>query len=86
MNSETKFDNYINASYLNSCEQLKLFIAAQAPTEKTTADFLQMIFENNVTLVFMLCEFKVKGKEQCFRYLGKRDITINIGSPSKNSE
>lgn len=28
MNSETKFDNYINASYLNSCEQLKLFIAA----------------------------------------------------------
>ena len=42
-----------------------------------------MIFENNVTLVFMLCEFKVKGKEQCYRYLGKRVIDINIGSPSK---
>jgi len=86
MNSETKFDNYINASYLNSCEQLKLFIAAQAPTEKTTADFLQMIFENNVTLVLMLCEFKVKGKEQCYRYLGKRHIDIHIASPGQSSE
>ena len=45
-----------------------------------------MIFENNVTLVLMLCEFKVNGKEQCYRYLGKVGSNAEGGSPeSKKS-
>jgi len=84
-NVDTKFDNYINASYINSSEQLKLFIAAQAPKKHTTADFLQMIFENNVTLVTMLCEFKVKEKEQCYRYLGKQALNFGQTSLIKNN-
>ena len=39
-NEETKFDNYINASYCNSSEHLKLFIAATAPKQNTAADFM----------------------------------------------
>ena len=84
-NQDTKFDNYINASYINSSEQLKLFIAAQAPKKHTTADFLQMIFENNVTLVTMLCEWKYKDKEQCYRYLGKQALNFGRESLIKNS-
>ena len=71
-NAETQFDNYINASYCNSSEQLKLFIAAQAPKSNTVADFLQMIFENNVTLCLMVSSWSDNGKEKCTRYIGKK--------------
>ena len=56
-NGETNFDNYINASYCNSSEHLKLFIAAQAPKQNTAADFMQMIFENNVGLCLMVTDW-----------------------------
>lgn len=46
-------------------------IAASAPKRNTAADFLQMIMENNVKLVIKVCEDKVNGREQCFRYTGK---------------
>ena len=75
-NQETQFDNYINASYCNSSEHLKLFIAATAPKQNTAADFMQMIFENNVTLCLMVTDwFYMNGnkkEEKCFRYIGKK--------------
>ena len=64
-------NDYINASYINTVLQNKLIIAASAPIKKTIPDFLQMIMENKVTLIMMMCDFKVSDKEQCAPYLGK---------------
>jgi len=42
-----------------------------APTVRAIPMFWQMIFENNVSLIIMLCEFKVNQKQQCEYYFGK---------------
>lgn len=68
---ENNFRDYVNASYINSIMTKGSIIAASAPTQRTVCDFLQMIIENQVSLVMKVCDFKVKGKEQCFKYLGK---------------
>ena len=57
-------------------------IAASAPTQRTVCDFLQMIIENQVTLVMKVCDFKVNGREQCFKYLGKTKPSGNHGLKS----
>jgi receptor-type tyrosine-protein phosphatase C len=44
----------VNASFINGYQQPKQFIAAQAPTVASIADFWQMVFEQNITLVVML--------------------------------
>jgi protein tyrosine phosphatase len=42
-----------------------------APTIKAIPVFWRMVFENNVSLILMLCEFKVNSKMQCEYYFGK---------------
>ena len=86
-NGETNFDNYINASYCNSSEHLKLFIAAQAPKSNTAADFMKMIFENNVGLCLMVTDWfiindKQQKEDKCFRYIGKKLDDAGSESPS----
>ena len=69
--SEESFDDYINASWIDSSLKKQLIIAASAPKDKTAADFLHMIMEHNVKLVMKVCDDKVSGREQCYRYTGK---------------
>ena len=63
MASDEDFEDYINASWIDSCVQKQLIIAASAPMQKTAADFLHMIMEHNVKLVMKVCDDKVSGKE-----------------------
>ena len=69
--AEENFDDYINASWVDSCLKKQLLIAASAPKKNTATDFLHMIMENNVKLVMKVCEDKVVGREQCYRYTGQ---------------
>ena len=63
-NDDGKLTDYVNASYINTVLQKKLIIAASAPNKTTVTDFLQMIIENNITLIMKLCDFKDKsGKD-----------------------
>lgn len=71
INQEENFENYINASWVDSCLRKQFIIAASAPLKNTVTDFLHMIMENNVQLVMKVCNDKVGNKEQCFRYTGK---------------
>ncbi|CDW76622.1 protein tyrosine phosphatase [Stylonychia lemnae] len=72
-----RYGYYINASYintqLNSDKGRKAFIAATAPLPSTTEAFWQMIQENNVDLVIMLCQDQENGKDMSFRYYDKSD-------------
>ena len=69
--AEDCFDDYINASWIDSCLRKKLLIAASAPKKNTVCDFLHMIIQNNVKLVMKVCDDKVGRHEQCFKYTGK---------------
>ena len=80
-NNEESFDDYINASWVDSLLHRQCLIAASAPKQSTVTDWLQMIMEKNVTLIMKVCEDKVSGREQSFRYTGKQ----NTSSPSKQS-
>ena len=57
--AEDCFDDYINASWIDSCLRKKLLIAASAPKKNTVCDFLHMIIQNNVKLVMKVCDDKV---------------------------
>lgn len=72
---EDKFEpsiaDYINASHINTCLDRKLIVAAMAPNKRTIGSFWQMIFEQNVRLIIMLCNFKVNQLNQSDYYFGK---------------
>lgn len=68
---EQSVTDYVNACYVNSCLDQNTLIAAMAPTVRAIPMFWQMVFENNVGLIMMLCEFKVNAKQQCEYYFGK---------------
>ena len=48
--------DYINASWITSSNSTYKFIAAQSPLPRTVAHFLQMIQEQNVSMVVSLTE------------------------------
>lgn len=56
-------DIYVNGSYINVPIKKygeRAFIAASAPVEKSLPNFWEMIFQNKVTLIIMLCNIKEK--------------------------
>ena len=44
-------NDYVNASYINSTLQKKLFIAASAPIKATIPDFLQLIVAPSIVVL-----------------------------------
>ena len=56
-------DIYVNGSYINVPIKKygeRAFIAASAPVEKSLLNFWEMILQNKVTLIIMLCNIKEK--------------------------
>ena len=60
-------NNYINASYIDLPSK-KFFIATQGPLPHTIDHFWEMIWENDVKYIVMLCELKEGGREKCAEY------------------
>jgi protein tyrosine phosphatase len=75
---DNSFRDYINASYINSILKKGNIIAASAPTEPIVCDFLQMIIENKISLIMKVCDYKVMGREQCFKYCGELKPTEGV--------
>ena len=71
-NNETERDNtYFNASYIDGPFKMdeKCFIATQGPLQSTISKFYQMIYENDIKLIIMLCAFEEEGRKKCEHYL-----------------
>ncbi|CAK8679923.1 unnamed protein product [Clavelina lepadiformis] len=47
--------DYINASYIESFQKGRRFIATQGPKNNTIEDFWTMVWEQNVSIIVMLC-------------------------------
>jgi len=75
--------SYINASYIHHPfikDYPKAHIITQAPMSHTLTDFLEMIWENKVKIVIMLCNFKETGIDRkTEKYYGPVDISLRIG-------
>tara|TARA_B110000285_G_scaffold168032_1_gene187933 strand:+ start:109 stop:741 length:633 start_codon:yes stop_codon:yes gene_type:complete len=73
---QTKAKKYINACYINGLVRNyseKSFIACSAPIPKTTSKFWQMVWENKVKLIVMLCPEFEREKEEPMNYcLGQK--------------
>jgi receptor-type tyrosine-protein phosphatase gamma len=71
-------ETYINANYITSSRksESKTFIATQGPLEGTRGHFWRMIWENQVSLIIMLCKCKESGKAQSDQYW-KHELEID---------
>ncbi|KAI6215664.1 Tyrosine-protein phosphatase non-receptor type 9 [Aphelenchoides besseyi] len=63
-------NSYIHASYVRVPENPKAqqYICTQGPMEETAEDFWQMIIQENVSVIVMLCNFYENGEEKCCHY------------------
>lgn len=84
---------YVNGSYINIPIKNggeRAFIAASAPVEKSLNNFWEMIYQNKVTLVIMLCNLKEK-KEVCEKYWDEEvkefgDVKIKMSNTTEIGE
>jgi len=72
--SDERLLTYFNASYINSLVRLdpttasKPFIASMSPSQHSVAHFWQMIWDNAVKLIIMLCPLKGVKQEESNAY------------------
>ncbi|XP_075396644.1 tyrosine-protein phosphatase non-receptor type 7 isoform X1 [Tenrec ecaudatus] len=60
--------DYINANYIRGYDgQEKVYIATQGPMPNTVADFWEMVWQEEVSLIVMLTRLR-EGKEKCVHY------------------
>ncbi|XP_071446930.1 tyrosine-protein phosphatase non-receptor type 4 isoform X1 [Hetaerina americana] len=64
--------DYINANFVNmeipGSGIINRYIATQGPLPNTVADFWQMVFESQSTLVVMLTALSERGRAKCHKY------------------
>lgn len=67
--------SYMNSSVINGVgeENIGMFIATQGPMELTANSFWQLVWDYNVPLVIMGCNFTENEMEKCYQYFPTED-------------
>src|SRR3954453_15837138 len=60
--------DYINASYIETPQKVRRYIATQGPLENTFEDFWSMVWEQRSFVIVMLTKEHEKGRVKCARY------------------
>ncbi|KHJ98251.1 Protein-tyrosine phosphatase [Oesophagostomum dentatum] len=60
--------DYINASWVDGYRERGAYIATQAPTDQTVADFWRMVWEHDCAIIVMLTKTWEMGREKCCEY------------------
>ncbi|CAI4228128.1 unnamed protein product [Auanema sp. JU1783] len=76
--TESNPDGYMNASHISLDKGKTKFIAAQAPLPTTLEEWWQMIDEQNVSIILMLCKLLEMNKVKCQCYWPKPKGTKEI--------
>ncbi|GFN73655.1 receptor-type tyrosine-protein phosphatase kappa [Plakobranchus ocellatus] len=66
--AQKKHNDYINASFIKSFDNTQKYIAAQAPTDQTSNDFVRMLWEKRIDRVVMLTNVVEQRKIKCAVY------------------
>ncbi|KFQ55990.1 Receptor-type tyrosine-protein phosphatase kappa, partial [Nestor notabilis] len=61
-------NGYINASYVDSYQSPRFFIAAQGPLPGTVMDFWQMVWQEKTSVIVMLTGLVEQNKTKCEQY------------------
>ncbi|KHN87129.1 Tyrosine-protein phosphatase non-receptor type 9 [Toxocara canis] len=74
-------NDYIHASYVKMALMEKRIICTQAPLDLTVYHFYQMIMQERVTYIIMLCNFIESGHKVCTEYypLTEKDAPLVFG-------
>ncbi|XP_025406029.1 tyrosine-protein phosphatase non-receptor type 1-like isoform X2 [Sipha flava] len=73
-------NNYINASFIKYDKNIREYIACQAPMKNTCTDMWQMVLEQDVVSIVMLCETSETNKAKCEKYFpNDEEISIQFG-------
>ncbi|KAK3738405.1 hypothetical protein RRG08_037042 [Elysia crispata] len=62
------YEDYINASHIKDYNNKKVYIAAQAPNDCTTNDFVRMLWEQEIDRIIMLTKLVEGKKVKSVRY------------------
>ena len=78
---------YINASPINIGKKEKYFISTQGPKPETIEDFWTMVYENNSSVIVMLCNVTEGGRIKCENYWEKpqmKKFSVEIQNEEKS--
>ncbi|NXA32342.1 PTPRK phosphatase, partial [Eudromia elegans] len=78
-------NDYINASYVESYQSPRFFIAAQGPLPGSVVDFWQMIWQEKTSVIVMLTDLVEQNKTKCEKYWPEEeqvygDLTVTLNN------
>ncbi|XP_052634163.1 LOW QUALITY PROTEIN: receptor-type tyrosine-protein phosphatase kappa-like [Harpia harpyja] len=78
-------NGYINASYVDSYQSPRFFIAAQGPLPGTVVDFWQMVWQEKTSIIVMLTGLVEQNKTKCEQYWPEQeqvygDFTVTLSN------
>ena len=68
---------YINASFIH-LPSYRNIIATQGPKKETFNNFYQMIFDYDINVIVMLCQFIENNRVKCDNYLKINELNLNF--------
>jgi protein tyrosine phosphatase len=85
----TSMKRYISACYINGLvrnHSEKSIIACQGPVMQTISKFWQMVWENRVSLIVMLCPYGDSDTAECIEYWSHSDKegAVSLVGPDGN--
>ncbi|KAL4108189.1 hypothetical protein QTP88_018430 [Uroleucon formosanum] len=72
-------DDYINASFIEDFKGNRQYIACQGPLKNTFVDMWQMVLDQDVASIVMLCQISEKNKIKCDKYFPNSNEKLVFG-------